>query len=179
MHSPRTRTPAPPRTTSPLPVSHCTKELLSFQTSQLVAQAHSMKQPALSRKRSGIATFAVTSISAEPLPNQKSSQEKNKNHDMALKTSALNTHHTALSTIIPLPPNPPYLTRTHVKNSPVGVIHFRARISARPDPALRAASVPKGKLWSIISVSSAWALVIFFQAHPVHGLRAGMKLFGS
>lgn len=169
MHSPRTRTPAPPRTTSPLPVSRCTREeLLFFQTSQLVAQAHSMKQPALSRKRSGIATFAVTSISAEPLPNQKSSQEKNKNHDTALKTSALNTHHAALSTTIPLPPNPPYLTRTHVKNSPVGVIHFRARISARPDPALRAASVPKGKLWPIASVSSASGKIW-----------AGMKLFGS
>lgn len=86
---------------------------------------------------------------------------KNKNHDTALKTSALNTQHTVLSTIIPLTPNPPYLMRTHVKNSPVGAIHFRARISARPDPALRAASVPKGKLCPIASVSGAWAPVVF------------------
>lgn len=46
---------------------------LAFQTSQLVAQSRCMKQP-----ESVIAPLAVTSISAEPLPNQMSSQKKTK-----------------------------------------------------------------------------------------------------
>lgn len=139
-----------------LRLSHVVPENNFSVFSDLPAGVRLTKQPALPRKRSGIATFAMTSISAEPLPNQKSSQKKNpKIMTWPLKTSALNRRRTALSTIIPRPPSPPYLTRTRVKNSPVGVKHFRARISAGPDPAPRAASLPTGRVWPISSVSGS------------------------
>jgi len=70
--------------------------------------------------------------------------------------------------------------RTHVKNSLVGVMHCRAKISAGPDPAtLRAASLPEGRVWPIAYISGAWAVVVFSGAYHAQGLRAGMKLFGS
>lgn len=108
----------------------------------------------------------------------RSQARKDKNHDMTLKPSSPNTWHAALSTTIPLPPNPPYLTRTHVRNNPVfwNLFWSQDLCSARPSTQSHIAAQE-------LSLVHCFCLQClgsehFFWTHAGYALRAGMKLFG-
>lgn len=149
----------------------------AFQTSQLIAQPHCMKQPVLSRKCHCTTCNDLNFCWATSKPEVK--PEKDKNHEVTLKPSSPNTWHSALSTTIPLPPKPPYLTRTHIRNHPVFWNLFRSQDLCSGRPSTQSHITAQGPSLAHCFCLRCLGSGCFFWTRSGYALRAGMKLFGS